>query len=539
MVHKAVIFFVQQPTWWPEGAASPQPEKIAPILRFALRLLRPLLLEKRAVLATETPVAQEEYRAMTGLDVHLWGHPVEVPARAAQTRTGKTLFSSLGFARHEKGSDILAEALERCLQDPRFDHCEFFLQWGKDFVMLDGSLQTLAQEIRASPRVRVVDGPLNREDYLEVFEQTDAVLLPYRQTSYYGRLSRVSIEAVAAGIPMIASPGTHAAHIVAEQGAGVTMSGLSAGELVESMARFLEAREAIAETAIQRSASARLIHSPDAFVRDLLASIDAGQKPVPSPLGSRTRAPLLMSFREFKFCLKQTLRKGPVFLWWYAWARSLAVSGWRNPWSNLPIEKVPLHVMTGSDQLAMTKCMLISFFAKTRRNWKVVLHDDGTLSEDAVRVLAGMGIQSEYHSRPALLARARQVLADLPLCLRACEETLLAPKFFGPLIFTDCKKMLLIDSDVVFFKEPRELLEWADSESEEMFFAVDRVDRAELLRVSLREKFGIDLWKSVNSGICCLCPQMFKFEETEKFLRELDLLQTMDPWLVEQTLFAI
>jgi glycosyltransferase involved in cell wall biosynthesis len=289
LVHKAVIFFVQQPTWWPAGAASPQPEKIAPILRFALRLLRPLLLEKRAVLATETPVAQEEYRAMTGLDVHLWGHPVEVPVRAAKARTDKTLFSSFGWARHEKGSDILAAAIERCLRDPRFDHCEFFLQWGRgrDFKLPDGSLQTLSPEIRGHQRVRVIDGPLNREDYLELFEQTDAVVLPYRHTSYYGRLSRVSIEAVAAGIPMIASPGTHAAHIVAEQGAGVTMPGLSAAELVESMARFLEAREEIAEMAIQRSPSARLIHSPDVFVRDLLASIDAGQKPAPPPLGIR------------------------------------------------------------------------------------------------------------------------------------------------------------------------------------------------------------------------------------------------------------
>jgi len=246
-----------------------------------------------------------------------------------------------------------------------------------------------------------------------------------------------------------------------------------------------------------------------------------------------------MSFREFKFCFKHTLRKGPVFLWWYLWARSPAVSGWRNPWSSLPVEKVPLHVMTGSDQFAMTKCMLVSFFEKTRRNWKVVLHDDGTLPEDAVRVLGEMGIQAEYVGRSALLDRARQVLADLPLCRRACEETLLAPKFFGPLIFAGARKMLLIDSDIVFFKEPREILEWVDSDSENMFFCGDLSDTAKALRAPLRDKLGVRLWESVNSGICCLCPGRFEFGDTEKFLRELDLLQTLDPWLIEQTLFAI
>ena len=253
----------------------------------------------------------------------------------------------------------------------------------------------------------------------------------------------------------------------------------------------------------------------------------------------RKTARFSVSFREFKFCLKQTLRKGPVFLRWYLWARSPAVTGWRNPWSNLTVEKVPLHVMTGSDQFAMTKCMLVSFFEKTRRNWKVVLHDDGTLPEDAVRVLGEMGIQAEYVGRSALLDRARQVLADLPLCRRVCEETLLAPKFFGPLIFAGAPKMLLIDSDIVFFKEPREILEWVDSDSENMFFCGDLSDTAKALRAPLRDKLGVRLWESVNSGICCLCPGRFEFGDTEKFLRELDLLQTLDPWLIEQTLFAI
>lgn len=246
-----------------------------------------------------------------------------------------------------------------------------------------------------------------------------------------------------------------------------------------------------------------------------------------------------MSFREFKFCLKHTLRKGPVFLWWYLWARSPAVSGWRNPWRNLPVEKVPLHVMTGSDQFAMTKCMLVSFFEKTRRNWRVVLHDDGTLPEDAVRVLAAMEIQSAYISRSDLLKRARQVLADWPLCRRACEETLLAPKFFGPLIYADAPKVLLIDSDIVFFKEPREILDWADSDSENMFFCGDLSDTSKALRAPLRDKLGVRLWESVNSGICCLCPGRFEFGDTERFLRELDLLQSLDHWLIEQTLFAI
>jgi hypothetical protein len=138
-----------------------------------------------------------------------------------------------------------------------------------------------------------------------------------------------------------------------------------------------------------------------------------------------------------------------------------------------------------------------------------------------------------------LLDRARQVLADLPLCRRVCEETLLAPKFFGPLIFAGAPKMLLIDSDIVFFKEPREILDWVDSDSENMFFCGDLSDTAKALRAPLRDKLGVRLWESVNSGICCLCPGRFEFGDTEKFLRELDLLQTLDPWLIEQTLFAI
>lgn len=270
LVRFVVVFFVDQCTKWQEGEPRPKPEKIAWILRFQLRLLAPMVRRQRALIAVETAVAQAEYEKLSGLDVQLWGHPVYLPVANTSDHQAQVVLSSLGPARHEKGSDILVQALDLCLSDSRFDHCHFIVQWMSDFMMPDGSHMVVPSSLEATPRVQLINHPVDNQLYQQLLASSSAVLLPYRQTSYYGRLSRVSIEAAVSGIPIIASPGTHAAHVIEDQGAGVVMDDYSVRALVASIALFLADESSIRQRAQQRASVARQLNSPGIFLDKML-----------------------------------------------------------------------------------------------------------------------------------------------------------------------------------------------------------------------------------------------------------------------------
>jgi len=272
---RLALFFVQQCTSWPGGKPAPVFDRTAPVVRLELSLFRTLVRKKRTVLAAETARAQREFRDLTGLPVGLWPHPVSAglsgPARGRQ---GGIVFGSFGFARHEKGSDLLAEAVERCLGDPRFAKARFVLQWGEDYTDATGRRVTLSKRVRTDPRVAVIDWALDELQYSESLASVSVLLLPYRRSSYYGRLSRVSIEGACLGIPMIATPETHLASVIDEMGAGLLMEGESGEHLVAAMARLLGCAPQLTEQAVARAPQARRYFSPEAFMETMIRSFD-------------------------------------------------------------------------------------------------------------------------------------------------------------------------------------------------------------------------------------------------------------------------
>jgi len=272
-IPKAAIFFVQQPTSWPQGADQPRPDKIAGLMKFQLMRFRGLQKRGRTVFAVETGRARDEFKQLAGIDAGLWPHPVAVGSvRTSASANRPVVFGSLGFARHEKGSDMIAKALGLALADSRFADCRFVVQWGTNFQMPDGSTAVLPDHIRANPRVRVIDDPLDEPTYLEELHAISALLLPYRRSSYYGRLSRISIEAAAAGIPMIATPGTHLEEVVREQGAGVVIADESPEALVAGMAGYLARESEFRDLAMRRAPGAAAANSARRFLEILRGS---------------------------------------------------------------------------------------------------------------------------------------------------------------------------------------------------------------------------------------------------------------------------
>jgi len=187
----------------------------------------------------------------------------------------------------------------------------------------------------------------------------------------------------------------------------------------------------------------------------------------------------------------------------------------------------------------MALWMLASFFEKTQRNWRVYLHDDGSLRSDAQMMLARMGIEAKVIDTAAAAERAESVLKDLPLCRKTYATCFMARKFFGPLLFGSENKYLALDSDLIFFKRPNEILEWVDSSRAEMLFNKDIRDMLQINRGLILETFGFEPWCRVNAGLSCIAREGIDLSDTEAFLAHDDMHTKSDQWMLEQTLYAL
>ena len=91
------------------------------------------------------------------------------------------------------------------------------------------------------------------------------------------------------------------------------------------------------------------------------------------------------------------------------------IQKWSWPfWNDAPMS-VPIHVLTGEKDWQLCAWMLASFFHYTEQTWNLVIHDDGTLTEEIRGELSGVvsdQIPRPVDEMPADLA-ARQRLHEI------------------------------------------------------------------------------------------------------------------------------
>ena len=247
-----------------------------------------------------------------------------------------------------------------------------------------------------------------------------------------------------------------------------------------------------------------------------------------------------MTYREFKFFVKHTLKKGLRFAYWYRVCHSGRILRWRNPWEGDSLQPVALHLLSGGDQCMMGLWALASFFTATRRNWKVVLHDDGTVPLAYLsRALTKMRVAHEIVPRAKADSEVLHSLEGFPLCTRHRRRLSVGMKLYDFLHYSQGRSFLMLDTDILFFREPTELLEWVDGDREGFLFYRDVVESNLIDSRTCQRLVGFPLWSKVNVGLCCIPGGVINLHETERFLREAKLFELPDIWTMEQTLYAI
>jgi glycosyltransferase involved in cell wall biosynthesis len=201
------------------------------LARWCFRRLAPAVRSGRVVLAAETRAMQAELEAFSQLPVRLFPHPVSLPAefstpspRPAEFGNSGITITCPGFARYEKGNDLLQEACRQLFAaEPQLD-LQVISQWPQPFSLPDGFQAAPDPALLASGRFQLINDSLNRAAYAALLARSDLIVLPYRRSSYHNRVSRVAIEAALHGIPLVFMSGTWCEEVVELTGAGVAIA---------------------------------------------------------------------------------------------------------------------------------------------------------------------------------------------------------------------------------------------------------------------------------------------------------------------------
>ena len=177
------------------------------------------------------------------------------------------------------------------------------------------------------------------------------------------------------------------------------------------------------------------------------------------------------------------------------------IDSWVFPFSHDAVEGTPVHVVIGSHDWRLAAWMLASWFHFTERSWPLVIHDDGTLSEEAVAKLQQLFPPARIIRRKEADAALAPVLLAFPFCETLRSDDPAALKIFDARHFCAADRYFAFDSDVLFFNYPRTLVDWAAGESDETWFAEDAEEGSLVMPAEARDEFGVKIWPLVDTGI--------------------------------------
>jgi len=240
---RILLFFPNAPVYLDnDGNARIPSDPTAKLFLLCIRALRNEVAGGKVVLGAETEPMTRALTEATGVPFTYLPHPVELSPKsslAARDSVGRLgdpspqtpvsvdrqgdlstasppvpatsadpiVFGCYGAARHEKGSDVLQSAIALVLKKRPDMSARFVFQWIEDFADEEGQVVRLDPEVAAHPKVQVIREHFSEGGYERQLAATDVMLLPYR-SPYRLRVSRVVIEGMILGMPLVVTRGT-------------------------------------------------------------------------------------------------------------------------------------------------------------------------------------------------------------------------------------------------------------------------------------------------------------------------------------------
>ena len=197
-----------------------------------------------------------------------------------------------------------------------------------------------------------------------------------------------------------------------------------------------------------------------------------------------------------------------------------------------------IHVLTYEKDWLNLIWALKTFYHYSDRRYALCIHDDGTLTADHRATLQHHFPDARIIDRPSADTKVLAELQIYPRCLEFRKTNHLSPKVFDFASYLESDRMLLLDSDILFFAEPTELLRRIEDPEYSLNTVNGDVSSAYTVDPQVvKDKLSFEMIDRFNSGMGLIHQRSIRLDWIEEFLKLPDILGHF--WRIEQTLYAL
>lgn len=209
------------------------------------------------------------------------------------------------------------------------------------------------------------------------------------------------------------------------------------------------------------------------------------------------------------------------------------------PIAETPDRRFEIHVLTSRHDWLNLIWSLKSFYAASGRRYSLCVHEDGSLDPFALSSLQQHFPTARIIRRHEADQRLARELEAFPRSLQFRKTNLLALKVFDFISFLQAERMLLFDSDLLFFDEPTDFLSRLEDGNYRLnAFNADCKSAYTVDAEAVRTQLDFELLARVNSGFGVIHRDSMRLGWIEEFLAVPGLAEGHF-WRIEQTLYAL
>jgi hypothetical protein len=194
-------------------------------------------------------------------------------------------------------------------------------------------------------------------------------------------------------------------------------------------------------------------------------------------------------------------------------------------------------VLTSRKDWLCCLCALVTYYEFTERTDPLLIYSDGSLTARGLRHIRRLFPSAQLADRDSGAAVLAGVLARYPNCWRYREQQPCAARIIDFPALCRSKFILMLDSDVLFFRRPDELLRHLNVLVPGRFvFHRDCQESYVMDRHRLAAEFGCQIDGQINVGVMLADVSGFRYDCLEDWLSHSAFMS--HPWS-EQTLWAM
>ena len=201
-----------------------------------------------------------------------------------------------------------------------------------------------------------------------------------------------------------------------------------------------------------------------------------------------------------------------------------------------------VHIVTSQKDFLDAIWCLKTFYHYSGLRPKLVIHEDGTLSANGIKMFLKHFVNCRIIRRRDADEDMKHLLANYKYSKknRLNKDFFCALKLFDGFYYASTDKLLLLDSDILFFKKPNEMIEYIEEGTP--FFNSDYQNAYVIPVRELNKILGVDILPRVNAGLMFLRKGYYisNLNFIENYFEKMkNVIQPRDINRHEQTLNAI